>query len=92
MYICVHNGCTKTFALFFSQPHVKLADESVCVGTAQARDSYLRMDRIIQAIQDTGAQVSSLAFTAYNTHAEDSVIYMLCIRVQLYYTFIFNLV
>ncbi|KAK4310783.1 hypothetical protein Pmani_017683 [Petrolisthes manimaculis] len=37
-------------------PHVKLADEAVCVGTAQARDSYLRMDRIIQAIQDTGAQ------------------------------------
>lgn len=61
--------------LISSQPHVKLADESVCVGTAQARDSYLRMDRIIQAIQDTGAQVSFLAFTTYNTHAEDNAVY-----------------
>ncbi|XP_042857988.1 propionyl-CoA carboxylase alpha chain, mitochondrial-like [Penaeus japonicus] len=37
-------------------PHVKLADEAVCVGTAQARDSYLRMDRILDAINTTGAQ------------------------------------
>ncbi|XP_027214315.2 propionyl-CoA carboxylase alpha chain, mitochondrial [Penaeus vannamei] len=37
-------------------PHVKLADEAVCVGTAQARDSYLRMDRILDAIKTTGSQ------------------------------------
>ncbi|XP_047496605.1 propionyl-CoA carboxylase alpha chain, mitochondrial-like [Penaeus chinensis] len=37
-------------------PHVKLADEAICVGTAQARDSYLRMDRILDAIKTTGSQ------------------------------------
>ncbi|KAL7636441.1 UNVERIFIED_CONTAM: hypothetical protein RMT77_013216 [Armadillidium vulgare] len=37
-------------------PHVKLADEAVCVGTAQAKDSYLRMDRILEAIEETKAQ------------------------------------
>ena len=33
-----------------------MADESVCVGTAQAKDSYLRVDRIMDAIRSTGSE------------------------------------
>lgn len=37
-------------------PHVKLADEAVCLGSAQAKDSYLRVDRILDAVQSTKAE------------------------------------
>ncbi len=36
--------------------HVELADESVCIGPAPSRDSYLAMDKIIAACKSTGAQ------------------------------------
>ena len=36
--------------------HVQLADEAVCIGTAKARDSYLKMDRILSAAITTGAE------------------------------------
>lgn len=36
--------------------HVKLADEAVCVGPAPTSESYLRADRILQAVKDTGAE------------------------------------
>ncbi len=36
--------------------HVLLADESVHIGAAPSRDSYLQMDRIIAACKQTGAQ------------------------------------
>jgi propionyl-CoA carboxylase alpha chain len=36
--------------------HVLLADEAVAIGPAPSRESYLVMDRIIQACRDTGAQ------------------------------------
>ena len=36
--------------------HVQLADEAVCIGPALSRESYLVIDRIIQACKDTGAQ------------------------------------
>jgi propionyl-CoA carboxylase alpha chain len=36
--------------------HVKLADEAVHIGPAPSRESYLRMDRIIEACKQTGAQ------------------------------------
>ncbi|XP_055327432.1 propionyl-CoA carboxylase alpha chain, mitochondrial-like [Paramacrobiotus metropolitanus] len=36
--------------------HVQMADEAICIGTAQTADSYLRWERIIQACRDTGAQ------------------------------------
>ena len=36
--------------------HVELADEAVHIGAAPSRESYLRMDRIIEACKATGAQ------------------------------------
>jgi propionyl-CoA carboxylase alpha chain len=36
--------------------HVELADESVCIGPAPSRESYLVMDNIIKACKDTGAE------------------------------------
>ncbi len=36
--------------------HVQIADEAVCIGPAPSRESYLVMDRIIQACKDTGAE------------------------------------
>ncbi len=36
--------------------HVQMADEAICIGPAPSRESYLVMDRIIQACKDTGAQ------------------------------------
>jgi urea carboxylase len=36
-------------------PHVALADEAVWIGPAPARESYLRVDRILEAARATGA-------------------------------------
>jgi propionyl-CoA carboxylase alpha chain len=36
--------------------HVALADEAVLIGPAPSRESYLRMDKIIEACKQTGAQ------------------------------------
>ena len=36
--------------------HVRMADEAVCIGPAAARESYLVVDRIIDAARRTGAQ------------------------------------
>jgi propionyl-CoA carboxylase alpha chain len=36
--------------------HVRMADESVHVGGSASTDSYLRIDRVIAAIQQTGAE------------------------------------
>jgi len=36
--------------------HVELADEAVFIGPAPSRESYLRMDKIIDACKQTGAQ------------------------------------
>ena len=36
--------------------HVQMADEAVCIGPPPAVESYLNMDRIIQAARETGAE------------------------------------
>jgi len=50
--------------------HVKLADEAVCVGPAPTSDSYLRADRILEAVKQTGAQAvhPGYGFLSENTH------------------------
>ncbi|MBM2813262.1 MAG: acetyl-CoA carboxylase, biotin carboxylase [Ignavibacteria bacterium] len=35
--------------------HVRIADEAVCIGPAPARDSYLKMEAIIEAAMQTGS-------------------------------------
>ncbi|MFA5941111.1 MAG: acetyl/propionyl/methylcrotonyl-CoA carboxylase subunit alpha [Sinimarinibacterium sp.] len=36
--------------------HVRLADEAYCVGPAASRESYLRVERILEVAKDSGAQ------------------------------------
>ena len=36
--------------------HVEMADEAVCIGPAPSKDSYLLIDKIIAACQQTGAE------------------------------------
>src|ERR1700722_9566905 len=36
--------------------HVRMADEAVAIGPAPATESYLRIDRIVAACKDTGAE------------------------------------
>lgn len=45
---------------FCLKVHVKMADEAVCVGPAPTSQSYLNMDAIMLAIQQTGAQAVSV--------------------------------
>jgi acetyl-CoA carboxylase biotin carboxylase subunit len=47
--VAVHSTADRTL------PHVLLADESVCIGPAQAKDSYLNMPAIISAAEVTDA-------------------------------------
>lgn len=35
---------------------VQLADESICIGTAAATDSYLNVDAVLGAVEESGAQ------------------------------------
>lgn len=37
-----------------SSLHVKLADEAICIGSAQSKDSYLNMNRVLSAAISTG--------------------------------------
>jgi acetyl-CoA carboxylase biotin carboxylase subunit len=39
-----------------SSPHVAMADEARLIGPASSRDSYLRIDRILDAARDSGAE------------------------------------
>lgn len=53
--------------------HVQLADEAICIGTAPASDSYLRIDRIISAaeIADVDAIHPGYGFLSENAHFAD---------------------
>lgn len=51
----------KTVAIY-SEPdansmHVRMADEAFCVGTAASKDSYLKMETILDIAKKTGSQV-----------------------------------
>lgn len=50
--------------------HVQLADEAVCVGTAQPKDSYLNMKNILEAAVGTGAQAIHPGFGFLSENAE----------------------
>jgi acetyl/propionyl-CoA carboxylase alpha subunit len=49
----------KTVAVFSEAdaeaPHVREADESIAIGPATAKDSYLNIERILEALKSTGA-------------------------------------
>ena len=46
-------------------PHMMMADEAVNIGGAASADSYLRIERIIKAAQDTGAEAIHPGFGFY---------------------------
>ena len=72
----IHRACRemgiKTVAVHStadsSAMHVRLADESVCIGPPQARDSYLNIPALLTAAQITGADAihPGLGFLAEN--------------------------
>ncbi len=52
--------------------HVRLADESVCIGPPPSRESYLQMDKIIAACKQTGAQAVHPGYGFLSENAEFS--------------------
>ena len=50
--------------------HVQLADESICIGSAQSSDSYLKIDRILSAAEvgDVDAIHPGYGFLSENAH------------------------
>ena len=51
-------------------PYLELADEAICVGTARAADSYLRIDRVISAAEIGNVQAihPGYGFLSENSH------------------------
>ena len=50
--------------------HVSMADEAVHIGPAASRDSYLQMDRVIEAAKKTGAQAIHPGYGFLSENAE----------------------
>lgn len=55
--------------------HAQLADETICIGPMQAKDSYLRMDRILSATLASGADA---IHPGYGFLSENSKFAALC--------------
>ena len=55
----VHRMGLKAVAVYseadFAAPHVHAADKAVCLGPAAAAESYLNIDKVIDAAKATGA-------------------------------------
>ena len=51
-------------------PHVQLADESVFIGEAASSESYLVMDKIINAVKETGADAVHPGYGFLSENAE----------------------
>src|SRR5262249_16756176 len=55
-----HSMCIETVAVYSdadaAAPHVRFAGEAVHLGAAPAQDSYLRIEKIIEAALRTGAE------------------------------------
>src|ERR1700704_3027459 len=56
--------------------HVRLADESVCIGPPPARDSYLNVPAILSAATITGADAihPGIGFLSENAHFAEVVL------------------
>jgi len=52
--------------------HTKMADEAICIGPAASSDSYLRIDRILNAIEQTGADAVHPGYGFLSENAEFS--------------------